>query len=239
RIMIYNTGSDSGTKHVNFGDFNNDNHLDIAVANIFTGRVGILFGYGNGYFMSITLYVNDVGLIPNWILVGDFNSDTRLDLVFVEESETNLWVLLETGKKHFGSQTTLLSYEGSKPSSIAVGDFNNDKCLDIAIANYGTDNIGILLGHGNGSFENMTIYSTGNGSQPLAIALGDVNNDTLLDIVVANSGTDNIGIFLGYHNGSFAALTTYSTEKGSRPMSIAISDFNSDHPVFDIMFVPM
>ncbi|CAF4135501.1 unnamed protein product, partial [Rotaria sordida] len=74
----------------------------------------------------------------------------------------------------------------------------------------------------------MTTYSTRNGSQPLAIALGDINNDTLLDIVVANSGTDTIGIFLGYHNGSFVALTTYSTEKDLYPVSVAISDFNSD-----------
>ncbi|CAF3297399.1 unnamed protein product [Rotaria sp. Silwood2] len=233
-IMTCKTGSNAGAQHLNFGDFNNDNYLDIAIANSVTGDVGILFGYGNGYFMSTTLYVNDASLGPYWILVGHFNSDIKLDLAFIDATENNLWILLQTGEKHFGSQKILLSYEGSNPSSAAVGDFNNDKCLDIVVANYGTDNIGILIGQGNGTFENMITYSTGNGSRPLAIALGDINNDSLLDIVVANSGTDNIGIFFGNYNGSFAALITYSTEKGSRPVSVAIGDLNSDQ-VLDIV----
>ncbi|CAF4505415.1 unnamed protein product, partial [Rotaria sp. Silwood2] len=233
-VMTYKTGSVGGAQNLNFGDFNNDSYLDIAIANSANGNVGVLFGYGNGYFMSITLYVNDASLALYRILVSDFNYDTRLDLAFVDSNGNNLWILLQTGKKYFGSQKTLPSYKGSKPSSIAVGDFNNDKWLDIAVANYGTDNIGILIGQGNGNFNNMITYSTGSGSQPLGIALGDINNDTLLDIVVANSGTDNIGIFFGNYNGTFAALTMYSTEKGSRPVSVAISDFNSDQ-ILDIV----
>ncbi|CAF4746909.1 unnamed protein product, partial [Rotaria sp. Silwood2] len=119
-IMTCKTGSNAGAQHLNFGDFNNDNYLDIAIANSVTGDVGILFGYGNGYFMSTTLYVNDASLGPYWILVGHFNSDIKLDLAFIDATENNLWILLQTGEKHFGSQKTLLSYEGSNPSSAAV-----------------------------------------------------------------------------------------------------------------------
>ena len=45
--------------------------------------------------------------------------------------------------------------------SLAVGDFNNDTHLDIVVANYGDNNIGVLLGYGDGSFANQTTYSTG------------------------------------------------------------------------------
>ena len=47
------------------------------------------------------------------------------------------------------------------PYSVAVGDFNNDTILDIIVANYGTNNLGVLLGYGNGTFANMVLYSVG------------------------------------------------------------------------------
>ncbi|CAF5182509.1 unnamed protein product, partial [Rotaria sp. Silwood1] len=37
-------------------------------------------------------------------------------------------------------------------------------------------------------------------SSPWSVAVGDFNNDTLLDIVVVNHGSDNVGIFLGWGN---------------------------------------
>ena len=53
------------------------------------------------------------------------------------------------------------------------------------------------MGYGNGTFAEQMIYSTGNGSYPYAVASGDFNNDNRLDLVIANEGTDSIGIFLG------------------------------------------
>jgi hypothetical protein len=88
--------------------------------------------------------------------------------------------------------------------------------------------LSVLLGYGNGSFANQAIYSTGSSSSPYSIAVGDFNSDTQLDIVVANSDSDNVGIFLGYGNGCFANQTTYSTGLGSYPHSAAVGDFNSD-----------
>ena len=79
------------------------------------------------------------------------------------------------------------------------------------MANYGSDTVGVLLGYGNGSFSSMITYSTGYESFPIFVAVGDFNNDHALDIVAANFRTDNVAIFLGYGNGSFAQVVTYST----------------------------
>ncbi|CAF4403712.1 unnamed protein product, partial [Adineta steineri] len=49
-----------------------------------------------------------------------------------------------------------------------------------------------------------------------------------LDIVVANSGTNNIIIFLNHGNGSFPNQITYSTGSDSEPYSVAVGDFNND-----------
>ena len=89
-----------------------------------------------------------------------------------------------------------------------------------------TDNIGIFLGYGNILFSTQAIYSTGAYWSPYSLAVADFNNDTYLDIVVANYGFDNVGILLGYDNGSFRNQATYPT--GSLPCSVAVGDFDND-----------
>ncbi|CAF1654098.1 unnamed protein product, partial [Adineta ricciae] len=65
-------------------------------------------------------------------------------------------------------------------------------------------------------------------SHPQFLLTFDFNNDTLMDIVVVNSGTNNIGIFFGRANGTFTEQTTFSTGVGSQPSSIAVADLNND-----------
>ena len=67
----------------------------------------------------------------------------------------------------------------------------------------------VFLGYGNGSFGGMTTYSTGVGSTPWWIAVGDFNDDNVLDMVSANKGTNSIGILLGNGNGSFTLTRKY------------------------------
>jgi hypothetical protein len=64
------------------------------------------------------------------------------------------------------------------------------------------------------------------GSNPLSVAVADFNNDTRLDIVVANFDSNNVSVLLGYGNGSFANQTTYSIN--SAPQFVATGDFNND-----------
>ena len=53
--------------------------------------------------------------------------------------------------------------------AVAVGDFNNDRRLDIVVANYWTNNIGVFLGDGNGTFSSQKTYSTGYNSGPISV----------------------------------------------------------------------
>jgi hypothetical protein len=117
---------------------------------------------------------------------------------------------------------------GSAPISIAVGDFNNDTRLDIAVANFGSNTVGVSLGNGNGTFLVQPTFSTGAASAPCTVAVGDFNNDTRLDIAVANIGIHNVAIFLGNGNGTFAGQMILSTGTGSHPISVAVGDFDQD-----------
>jgi hypothetical protein len=84
----------------------------------------------------------------------------------------------------------------SYPYSVAVGDFNNDTRLDIVVANHGTNNLAVLLGHGNGTFASPILFSMNYGSGPFSVVIGDFNNDRKLDFAVANDGTDSLTILL-------------------------------------------
>ena len=59
------------------------------------------------------------------------------------------------------------------PFSVAVQDFNTDTFLDLAVANFGSHNVSILLGNGTGLFGAPTNFAV--GTQPRSVAVGDFN----------------------------------------------------------------
>jgi hypothetical protein len=227
--IAYSSGVSSGPVFVIIGDFNNDNHSDIVVANYGANNVAVLFGVGDGSFLLGTAYTTGIGA-GSWALaIGNFNNDNSLDIAVTNSLSNNIGVFLGFGIEHFVGVTPYTTGIGSQPHSVAVGDFDNDNRPDIVVANYGTNNMGILLGLGTGIFKSMTNYSTGDGSAPYSVAVGDFNSENRLDVVVANSETNNVIIFNGFGNGMFFTGAKYSTGDRSGPYTVVISDLNNDN----------
>jgi hypothetical protein len=227
-LTTFSTGSGSAPYGIAVADFNNDSQLDIAVANYGNGNLGVLLGCVDGTFFSPLTYSTGDYSQPYYLAVGDFNSDGRRDVIVANFGSNNVGVFLGYASEDFLIAPAFSTGFSSQPTSIAVADFNNDTLLDIVVANNGTDNLMILFGSGFGTFDSQTTYSTGNGSQPCWVAVGDFNNDNLLDIVVANSGTNSIGVFLSNGTSTFSSQITYSTGVRSQPYSVAVGDFNND-----------
>ncbi|CAF0874947.1 unnamed protein product [Adineta steineri] len=106
-----------------------------------------------------------------------------------------------------------------------MGDVNNDNKFDIVVANYGSNNIGILLNSGSGTFSSQITYPV--GSVPYSVAVGDMNRDNKVDIAVVNYGANTISVLLNRGNGTFLSQITYST--GTNPYSVVIGDMNGDN----------
>src|SRR5260370_41988770 len=60
---------------------------------------------------------------------------------------------------------------GQNPYSVAVGDFNRDGVQDLAVANHSSANVSVLLGNGDGSFQEP--LNSAAGSSAYSVAVGD------------------------------------------------------------------
>jgi len=205
------------------GNVNGDGKLDLVVPNwIYSGAVSILLGDGTGNFTSASYPVG--GHYPSVVAVGDFNGDGKLDLVvacsFIAPS--SVFILLGDGNGGFTQVSS--SVVGDTPESTAVGDFNGDGNLDLAVANRFSGSLSILLGDGTGNFSSASSPAT--GASPSSVAAGDFNGDGKLDLAVTNSGDNTVSILLGDSTGNFSLASSPAT--GGLPSSVAVGDFNRD-----------
>jgi hypothetical protein len=117
---------------------------------------------------------------------------------------------------------------GISPNSVAIGDVNGDGHLDLATANFGPwgggNTVSLLLGNGDGTFQDQTTVLA--GTNPVFVAIEDLNGDGNKDLTVANYNSYTVTVHLGNGDGSFADPFTYSV--GVQPRSIAIGDLNGD-----------
>ena len=112
----------------------------------------------------------------------------------------------------------------SQTHFVTSARLNGDTNLDLVVANYGGDNMSVLLNDGTGNFQTVTNVSTGNGA--VALALGDLNGDAHLDAAVANYSANTVTILLGNGAGGFQILTNYTGF--SNPYNLAAADFDHD-----------
>ena len=113
---------------------------------------------------------------------------------------------------------------GNQPRQLTEADFNNDGMLDLAVSNYSDNTVSILLGNGDGTFQPQTTFST--LAAPFGIAVGDLNDDGIPDLVVGNdSNGGGLNICLGDGSGGFTAGTSLSGQNCPRePILVDLND---------------
>ncbi|MEZ6164025.1 MAG: VCBS repeat-containing protein [Phycisphaerales bacterium] len=128
----------------------------------------------------------------------------------------------------FGPRTDIPLGE-NRPTDSASGDFDGDGDIDIAVcfqtsspANLGR--VAVLLNNGDGTFQSPVFYSV--GEDPAAIRAADVNLDGDLDLITANTGTNDVSVLRGSTGGAFLPEVFFGV--GTGPEDIAVADVNAD-----------
>ena len=204
------------------GDLKGDGNLDDLVVRLNIpglSYIGVMIGNADGTFQPLVQYSVSGGAPA----IGDFTGDGIPDIITADTSG-NLYLLKGNGDGTFGFPTTIPT-NMTDLGLLAVGDFNNDGKLDVALAGAG---VSILLGNGDGTFQapkSSTLTSAAS-----SIAVGEFDNDGNLDVAVQTEG--QVAVLLGNGDGTLRSATYFST--GGTPLPsksaawIAVGDLSSD-----------
>lgn len=224
----YSTGATSNPRCLAVADVNGDGYLDVLTANTGGNTVGVLLGTSSGGFEAVATYATGPLSGPLSLAVADVNGDGYLDLLTANSTADAVGVMLGTGQGSFRAVTPYAVGPNSRPFAVAVADVNGDGKLDVLTANSGTGTAGVLLGTGTGSFNTVRTSSTGPASQPLGLAVADVNGDGHPDLLAATASSPTVCLLLGTGTGSFGTATPYSAGPNSYPRSVTAADVNGD-----------
>jgi hypothetical protein len=207
------------------GDFNKDGKVDLAAAS--GADVRILSGNSDGTFQLTATYPTGAYRPAVWgdysylVAVGDTNGDGNLDLTISNGcaksiNQCNGIVASLNGNGDGSFQAAEVFPSGGWLSmAVALGDFDSNGILDVAVANQCANKqchngtVGVLLRNGPGSGEGPTRYSSG-GWVATSVAVGDFNRDGQSDLAVANfcanendCSRGTVGVLLGNGDGTF------------------------------------
>jgi hypothetical protein len=243
----YSTGGgDVCAAQIVAGDFNHDNHPDLAIANTGfwwcsdgPGNIGVLLNDGTGNFDTAVTYT--IWDIIYTLAVGDLTGNGYLDLVVPGDYWNYYYVLMgNTNNSGTFQSPTLESLDNGSafyvgPTGVTLADFNGDGKLDFAMTVEGDSDQGIAvaLGNGDGTFQTPNLYSTTNQNfynfeqpEPTIVQNADMNGDGILDLVYNNADFGTMGVLLGNGDGTFGVPNEYPT--GSYDIALTIADVNGD-----------
>ncbi|MDS4028772.1 MAG: FG-GAP-like repeat-containing protein [Candidatus Contendobacter sp.] len=201
----------------------------------------IVAGLVTYQFDGVGLPVLATGTQPYAVAIGDLDGDGQPDLVTANRGANSVSVLRNTTTSSLSFAAKTDFAVGPFPSAVAIGDLDGDGKPDLVVANSngntgGPSTVSILINTstpGNLSFQPQATFAV--GANPSDIALGDLDGDGKLDVIVANANiqssnpiqtvsvrrnTSTVGAL------SLAAEQTFNV--GSKPGALALGDLDGD-----------
>jgi hypothetical protein len=181
-------------KYVTCGLLNADGFLDLVIANSATSNISILSGDGAGHFSAPVNIAVQASSAPYNVSIGDFDGDTKVDLI-VNQSQNNKMAFLKgDGAGNFVLTTSFTL--GSQDATIYsdLRDVNADGKLDILVVCFNSHLLRVLYGDGAGGIASQNEVVIGKSSRWLST--GDFNGDGKIDIATVSDVNGSVSLSL-------------------------------------------
>jgi hypothetical protein len=205
----------------------------------FTPKFNSSASIDNGSFVKSVATDLTSGTKPQFIATGDLDGDGKSDLVVANYNSASVSVYRNSSIDGITTFEDAVNVSvGNYPLGIAISDLNGDGKLDIAVCNSATtaNSISIIQNSSSpGTLSLSVIQTLSKILQPMAVAIGDIDNDGNLDLV-AGSNVKN-GRFFYFRNitatpgasitfGSADSISSYTSSAYSK--GITMGDLDND-----------
>ncbi|MBI5761825.1 MAG: VCBS repeat-containing protein [Planctomycetales bacterium] len=212
-----------------------DRHVGLAITGLDSDE-GPGFAVFDQSLDRVTYHSNESGstfeqgrenglLAPTAVTFADLNADGLDDLIVSNGGSNEVFVYLGLDDDQFDFGHRF--FVGSAPEEITVSDLNADGILDLVVANRGSNDVSLLFGQGQG--DDWTLIAGPRlrvGSGPIATAVADLNNDGLVDILVANHDSSDVYLLTGLGRGFFNDKSPAVSRTGDGPVQLFIGHFD-------------
>jgi hypothetical protein len=200
------------------GNFGGKGKADLAAAS--AKGVAVLLNDGTGEFGLQQSIALDHPLQS--LTAADLKGSGHDDLIAANADGT-VTVLANDSNGGFHALAPVKAAPGALAAAVAA-DFNHDGRADLAVTLAGSNQVMVLLGRGDGSFEPAVAYRVGNN--PASILAASLKGDGIVDLVTANAAANTFSVLMGKGDGSFLPAADFVA--GNTPVALASGDFNQD-----------
>lgn len=207
------------------------------------GKSDLIFTSNNGRLVAVFHHASDPNTIAfdyrrdysadgylNDLTVTDIDRDTKPEIL-IPITDTGLLTVFQNTSSPGNVQASALPplAAGTAPiRGIAAGDLNNDRAADVI--NSAVGGVEVFQNSSSPGVFNLSRTDLPTGTNPDAVAIGDLDNNGLSDVVVANPSDNTLIVLRNASTGSPIILTPLALRPitGLNPINLILGDVNGD-----------